>query len=701
MGWLQSSEGKINSSGEPLPTNEGQQNYHSFPENRAGATAPGTQASKTSEVGYRGFSSSINHMFVDPENERVDCCALACCGIFQNDRDRFLITGIKPPSCCKRFWVHICLPVWIFVMAVVCAVKIEDPMIRELFSTLLVLVVVGYFVVQCMKGMWKRREIRQDLLWSTYDLLRTGTFRSRSDEDSNASIGESPGYFMGQTVGDIRNAHSLCGCYVRDDEDPRENTEDDYTFCSRLFQCYTSACCGALCGCHIQLCGICGIAQEGRQVEKLIHQRYRRVDYFTMQPMLQYYGAIYDARNDETDEFSSNLWIFWSRLSNFSKWVVGTFGIILGVLFIWSILGYQRQFGLKNYAVLCATLFQAYAVMKLVHWKHVKDISTDALIKYFVSGFCLSTSLAVFFEVIVGLVMKLVMSILMAISGVNVVQSPGYSLNGFLVTPGFADIMSMQEVDDASSSYREYVKAYGSDHPIVYTIYLFINAFLLAAMVEEICKYFGFRMMEHPDFLSSRDLADAAKVEATVIENNPRVTRLSFPEQDRTLESRGAAITVAMVATALGFACCENLVYIFIYGSSNFDVEVVILLARSIFPVHPIAAALQSIGVCERDLEKKRKTGLGRIIFPGVVFHGVYDFLLMWFDFLYSQKAEDTDDDDEASASTDEKSDWLSFVLSFTVLIVALCYFFGASQLQRSRFRAMDRDSAVDQATLI
>lgn len=686
MGWLRSLKFKGTNSGERSPANEGQHalNYQSF----LGAAA----SAKVSEGYRRGFSTSINHMFVEPEHERIDCCALACCGVFQNDRDRFLITGIRPPSCCKRFWVHICLPVWIFAMAVFCAVRIEDVLIRELFSTLLILLLVVYFLGQCLKGMRKRREIRGDLLWSKYEMLRTGTFRSRLDDDSagDASMGESPEFLMGQTANDIRNAHSLCGCYASD-YDPNDSTEH-YTFCSHLFQCFTGIFCGMLCRCHIQLCGICGIAQEGRQVEKLIHQKYRRVDYVTMQPMLEYYEAIYEARNDETDEYKSSLWIFWSRLSDFSKWVVRTIGIILVVLFIWSILGYQRQFSLENYAVFCATLLQAYAVMKLVHWKHVKDISTDALIKYFVSGFCLSTSLAIFFELIVGLAMKLVMSVLMAISGIDVVQSSGYSLNGWLVSPGFAGITAMQEVDDASTSYREYVKAYGYDHPIVYTIYLFVSAFFLAAMIEELCKYFGFRMIEHPDFFSSRDLADAAEVEATQSENNSNGARTSFPEQDRSLESRGAAITVAMVATALGFACCENLVYIFIYGSSNFDVEVVILLARSIFPVHPIAAALQSIWVCERDLEMKPSTGLGRVILPGILFHGAYDFLLMWFDFYYARQATDAVDDDQASSGVDEDSDWLSFALSFGLLIVAMIYFFWASDLQRRRFRSMDRN---------
>jgi RsiW-degrading membrane proteinase PrsW (M82 family) len=359
-------------------------------------------------------------------------------------------------------------------------------------------------------------------------------------------------------------------------------------------------------------------------------------------------------------------------------------------------LGIHSHFGLRNFVVFCATLLQAVAVMKIVHWRHIKDISTDAIIKYFVSGFCLSTSLAIFFEVIVGLTMRLTMMILMQMGGIDVVQTVGFSFETSLLSPGFADIGLVKEVED-TTSYRDYLKIYGKDHPIVYTIYILINAFFLAATIEETCKYFGFRMIEHPDFLSRTELEEAAQVEET---QNPQGRgSQTFPNQGRTRESRGAAITVAMVATALGFACCENLVYIFIYGSSNFDVQVVILLARSIFPVHPIAAALQSIRVCERDLEKRPGLSLGWIIFPGVVFHGVYDFLLMWIDFLSTRNGNYVDDDD--TMDSDDRADWLSFVLSFVVMIGTLCYFFRESGRQRLRLRAMDQGSVVDQASLI
>ena len=40
----------------------------------------------------------------------------------------------------------------------------------------------------------------------------------------------------------------------------------------------------------------------------------------------------------------------------------------------------------------------------------------------------------------------------------------------------------------------------------------------------------------------------------------------------RSNASRGAAITITMVAVALGFACCENIVYIFIYSENTIAV---------------------------------------------------------------------------------------------------------------------------------
>jgi RsiW-degrading membrane proteinase PrsW (M82 family) len=536
-------------------------NYQSFPDN------------EESNQDFRGFSTSINDMFTNPENERVDCCALACCGILQHDRDRYLITGTEPPSCFRRFWLHIMLPCWIFGIAMFCAVNIPDPWLNEVLSTGFVFSLIGYFILQCLKGTWKKRELRKELLWSKYNRLPTGDFRHRTDEDSMdaESSDGAPAYFMGQARSDINNAHALCGCYATDRRaDHRFRETDDINICTRFFQCFSTSCCGAMCGMHLQICGIFAVAQEARQLEALLHAGYRRIDYITMQPMMSYYPEIYRARHGEDEEPESR---WWDRLSRFSKWVVGSCLGFLILLLVWSF--FSLRFRQANYLVFCATLFQAYVLLSIVHWKHNRDISTDALIKLFASGFCLSTTIAVFFELVVGLTMRLFMSILMAMSGIDVVESNGYTL----ASPGFGNFWNaMQETGEGSPSYRDYIHVFGQDHPFIITIYLFINAFFLAATIEELSKYFGFRMVEHPDFLSRRDLQEAAECYTENDEEEDQEEH-SFPEQDRSLQSRGAAITVAMVAVSLGFGCCENLVYIFVYGEATLAVEVVILLA--------------------------------------------------------------------------------------------------------------------------
>jgi hypothetical protein len=99
--------------------------------------------------------------------------------------------------------------------------------------------------------------------------------------------------------------------------------------------------------------------------------------------------------------------------------------------------------------------------------------------------------------------------------------------------------------------------------------------------------------------------------------------------QKRSLSSIRAGVTVAMVAVALGLTCCENILHIFVYNRTSLQSEITTLIAKSLFPVHPLAAAIQSIYVCRRDLEKDSSIGLGRVVLPSVLFHGTYDFALL------------------------------------------------------------------------
>ena len=171
-------------------------------------------------------------------------------------------------------------------------------------------------------------------------------------------------------------------------------------------------------------------------------------------------------------------------------------------------------------------------------------------------------------------------------------------------------------------------------------------------------------MVEHPDTDASTDDMDSSKLRS---DNTDQGAEKEFTIGDdddggdgaessrvedgdftgRSLNSRGAAITIAMVCTSVGFACCENLKYVL--SSEDIGTEVGTLIARSVFPVHALAAAIQSIGVCRRDLEGDASHQLGKIIFPAWMLHGCFDFFLMLSPVLMAMNHSDdiiSDDDD-------------------------------------------------------
>ena len=120
------------------------------------------------------------------------------------------------------------------------------------------------------------------------------------------------------------------------------------------------------------------------------------------------------------------------------------------------------------------------------------------------------------------------------------------------------------------------------------------------------------------------------------------------------------------------------------------------LIARTLFPIHPIAAALQSIGVCERDVEKN-PTRIGKILFPALLFHGTYDFLLLWIDFLASLKRSDGYDNVNSDEALEIGTHAVvaSYVTSFAVMGFAVYWFMKESKTQRERLAARDADPSA------
>ena len=195
------------------------------------------------------------------------------------------------------------------------------------------------------------------------------------------------------------------------------------------------------------------------------------------------------------------------------------------------------------------------------------------------------------------------------------------------------------------------------------------QAFVVAGVSEEFSKYFCFWMVEHPDYPDERDDDGRAAAEKGV-------------------HATGAAITCGMVATAAGFACAENFLYIFGEGLSVSG-EAEVLLLRSCFPVHPICAAIQSIGICRRDVEKD-STQLGQAILPALLLHGTFDFAIMVSAVLGSDGDKPKDDplDPDATPSVEFPS-IPNLLLMATITGLGLFYYFYMSNQQKLRLNAM------------
>ncbi len=339
----------------------------------------------------------------------------------------------------------------------------------------------------------------------------------------------------------------------------------------------------------------------------------------------------------------------------------------------------------------------------------------DAVVKYFACGFFICSSSAIVYEWLVSqLAQKFIL--LMDRLGTEALEMFGDGGNHMSGDNGHAH-----------SSYIV--------HPLWYRftkalLTAFVNAFFVAGLTEEICKYLCFWMVEHPDLeiqnrvmlpTSSAQGENSRQSEISDHEDS-ETTRLLSREQSNpsnaeqpsifaptaSLASLGEAITVAMVALALGFACAENLLYIFVYTSPGFREEIGTLYVRCLFPIHPMTAALQSIGVCRRDLEKDSSVGIGRILLPAWLLHGFFDFSLMAYSTIkeiltrhHFHTDYDTPPSDtpriEPGGGNPVDADQGQPILMYVMFVpfAAMVYFMNESLYQRERLERLDRENRI------
>lgn len=226
---------------------------------------------------YRGgFRSSICDLFLDP-SRGADCCALACCGILQSDKNRFLLNAERPVWW-KRLVINIGIPLaTLTIMIVVGALLIDkDSQSAYYFWALLMFLLIVTAI--CIRGRRIRMSLRREIMQRIRE-------EHGGDSDENAVL-----YRRTLEETDIRSSQATCcGCYWNDvaytlaepDEEVEAVPQPD--FCTRIFQNLSSLCCGACCQRWCQCCGMCAIGQEEREISAMVPKHLQLIDYMTFE----------------------------------------------------------------------------------------------------------------------------------------------------------------------------------------------------------------------------------------------------------------------------------------------------------------------------------------------------------------------------------------------------------------------------------
>ena len=100
--------------------------------------------------------------------------------------------------------------------------------------------------------------------------------------------------------------------------------------------------------------------------------------------------------------------------------------------------------------------------------------------------------------------------------------------------------------NDLQTDPKQGMKELVVNYPALFIIMEFLQAFCVAALVEEMVKYFGYRMVETPDLLSNRGRSGP-----TSRNGNYESVEPTDESSVKSLKSTGAGITVAV-------SCLQN-----------------------------------------------------------------------------------------------------------------------------------------------
>jgi len=617
---------------------------------------------------------------------------------------------------------------------------------RDLASDLRISLIFAFLIVLGILG--RRRRMR----------TRYYIVRARAQEDhlfyASSGTGTKRVGFQDSREDQYEGAcsHTLCGCYPTDPPRDGDEIEDEVQVnddgvsqrkkkphnedcVGRGFNCLLGMWCGVICKCWFQCLSICALAQEAREMRLLVPTRFQRVDYITHQPFHEYQKEVNDLRKGWMGKTrrKSGLMPHFKALSRLSRYILVlsiSMAVIIGATLFFNPLA---NFSWPDVIILSATFLQSFLVIWVVHWIfHKSDLSLDAVIKFFAAGFVIAVPAAFFFE---GLLVNMTLS----------TAYFGYGLGQTLGGDAFVEWVSQQ--------YR-----------VLWILVEIFNAYVVATLTEELCKYYTFRCVEHPDLIFLTGLVsttqDERALEGGVVKypfsshqvqrtnaKNPydddasHYSRSShrskgsskisgfdaneddFEEDDqdvRTHRQKAAAVTTAMISVAVGLACAENFLYVFLLGGTGagYDEESgmdgylqewIVLFFRSIFPVHALAAAMQSVNMVRKFVETQdvngHRIGVGRIILPAVIMHGTFDAILLginvfietsWDDYLEANAG--NIDDENGTPYNPVVVNVVAWLSITVVMLAGFLWYFRENRRQRLRLIELEEQERANQA---
>ena len=458
----------------------------------------------------------------------------------------------------------------------------------------------------------------------------------------------------------------------------------------------------------------------------LVPTRFQQIDYITHQPFHHYQKEVNDLRRGYMGKTRKKAGILphLKALSKLSQYILMMSISLTTIIVFTLIINPRASFSWPDVTILSATFLQSFLVLWVVHWIfHKSDLSLDAVIKFFTAGFVIAVPSAFFFE---GLLANI------TIIGAFLAYCLGQLMGG-----------------------QTFVEWMDDHYRILWILVEVFNAYIVATVTEELCKYYTFRCVEHPDLIFLTGLVsttqDERALEGGVVKypfsshqvqqtnaRNPYDDDISVfsksshrsrqsgksgnirevddddfleEEQDvRTHRQRAAAVTTAMISVAVGLACAENFLYVFFLGGTGsgsvmdgYLQEWIVLFFRSIFPVHALAAAMQSINMIRKFIETKsdngHRIGVGRIILPAVIMHGTFDVILLginvfietsWDDYMETNGGQiDENNPRPYNPFFVNLVAWLSIT---SVMLIGFIWYYKENRKQRLRLIEMEEN---------